>query len=189
MVLVRPRASLDLLATFGVRDSFRGLRRALPRFYAACHLAELLIGMTREGESQPELFDGFREALSVFAGAPGDRLPPAIVAAELAALRRLGFAPSLTACASCASEVALQKPAVSVRLGGVLCGTCREADPSSRPFGAGALQALRHLEGTDSAAALRVRLPAIDARAIRDFLDAFEEWRLERPLRTSPFLR
>jgi DNA repair protein RecO (recombination protein O) len=188
-VLRRSRASLEILGSFRVETAFPGLREVLPRFLAACHLAEILSGMVREAEPHTALFDDTVAGLRALEGAPADRVAPLLVALELGTLKELGFAPSLTRCAHCDAGTDAAAATLSVRLGGVLCPACGAEDPgASRPAG-GTLAALRTLERSDPPRALRVLLSPAARREIRAFLDAFEEWRMERPLRTARFLR
>jgi DNA repair protein RecO (recombination protein O) len=187
-VLRRPRAGLDLLASFRVETAFPGLREALPRFLAACHLEEILSGMVREAEPHTPLFDDTVAGLSALETAPEDRVAPLLAALELATLRELGFAPSLARCAHCGGEAAGPGTGLSVRLGGVLCPACGAEDAGARRPAAGTLATLRTLARSDPPRALRVLLSPAERREIRSFLDAFEEWRMERPLRTARFL-
>jgi DNA repair protein RecO (recombination protein O) len=190
-VVHRPRAGLDILDSFRVLTAFPGLRADLRRYCAACHLAELLTGMTHEAEPHPALFDLTRGGLSALEAAPPATVPPLIASLELAALAELGFAPSLTCCADCgaAGDAAGEAGAgLSVRHGGLLCAACRAKDPAAERVEPGTLATLRALAAASPDAAPRIRLPAPARHAIREFLDSFETWRMDRPLRTARFL-
>jgi len=188
LVIRRPRSGLHLLAAFHVRDSFPPLRAALPRFYAACHLAEILTGMTREEEPQPELFDLIADGIRRLSDAAPDEVPSLLAAIELRTLAHLGFAPALEGCAGCGRRDLGRAPAISVAIGGVVCPECGSRDPKARRVAPGVLGALRALGRGPGDHARRIRLSPADRRAIRAFLNAFVEWRLERALRTSRFL-
>ncbi len=185
----RPRSGLDLLDSFRVTTAHPGLRASLRRFCAACHLSELLVGMARETEPHPALFDALCAGLSALETASEDRTGTILIALELAALRELGFAPSLARCAACGAEAAGADARLSVRQGGVVCPACREAVPDAAPVRAATLSGLLALDRLGASRAERVRLPAAEEAEIRRFLDGHEEWRLERPLRTARFLR
>jgi DNA repair protein RecO (recombination protein O) len=188
-IIRRPRGGLDLLDSFRVDTAHPGLRASLRRFCAACHLSEILVGMARETEPHPGLFDALRAGLAALEAAPEDRVGPILIALELAALRELGFAPSLARCAACGAETGGAEARLSVRQGGVVCAACREAVPDSTPVRAATLSGLLALDRLGATRAERMRLPAADEEEMRGFLDAHEEWRLERPLRTARFLR
>ncbi len=188
LIIFRPRSGLNILSAFQVETAFPQLRSDLPRLYAACHFSELVIGMTREEEPQAALFDLLVGGLRLVEVAGSRTLPALTVSLELRLLALLGFAPSLDCCASCAGEVGSGAVSLSPAEGGALCPECRDRDPSRQTVQAGTFQALRHLAGTPPERARRMRLSRGDERRIREFLTAFEEWRLERKLRTSRFL-
>jgi len=186
-IVFRPRSGLHILAGFHVRSAHRELRRELARFYTACHLAEVITGMTREEEPHPRLFERLREGLALLERAPRERVPPLAIALLLGLLAELGFAPSLTVCALCGSEAGRRGNVLSVSRGGLLCPDCREQEPAPRTVSPGVLGALRALAAGPPEGSLRLRLSGPDARSIRGFLTAFVEWQLERPLRTARF--
>lgn len=188
LVIFRPRSGLNILSAFHVETAFPRLRGDLTRLYAACHLVELVIGMTREEEPQPDLFDLLTEGIGLIENANGRQLPALVSSVELRLLALLGFAPALECCASCGEDIPGGAVALSPPEGGALCGDCRDQDPARQTIAPGTYQALRHLAATTPARSLRIKLSRGDERRIRDFLNAFEEWRLERKLRTSRFL-
>jgi DNA repair protein RecO (recombination protein O) len=184
----RPRAGLHILRAFRVTDPLAGLRTDLGRFYAACHFVELLTGMTREEEPLEPLYDLTRKGLARLAASDADSIPGLSCAWELRALAELGFAPSLDACVGCGRAAEAGAIRMSIRFGGVLCPDCREKDGKARTISRALLLTLRTLSRTSAERASQLRLDRRDAVAIRAFLTAFTEWRLERPLRTARFL-
>jgi DNA repair protein RecO (recombination protein O) len=186
-IVFRPRSGLHLLTTFHVVDTFTGIRAGLPRFHAAAHLLEILIGMAREEEPHRPLFDLLAEGLAELNGTSGREILPLLAALELAALRELGFSPNLGLCSSCEAPVP-RRAWLSVREGGVLCENCRDRDPGAEAASPGALRTLRALEETPPSRSRRIRLSAPDGRRIRAFLTDFEEWRMERRLRAARYL-
>jgi DNA repair protein RecO (recombination protein O) len=187
-IVFRPRSTLNLLSSFRVEEAFPGLRAELPRFYAACHLAELVLGFTREEEPHRALFDTIVGGLRALAPAEPEKVPAVLVATELAGLRELGFAPSLHVCTACGAAPDRGGVRLSVEQGGILCHGCREQDPAATPATPGLLGTLRSLAASPPERAKRVRASRRDAAAIREFLTRFEEWRLERRLRAARFL-
>ncbi len=187
-VIFRPRAGLNILSAFQVETAFPKLRGDLTRLYAACHLGELVIGMTREEEPQPELFDLLVDGIGLIENANGRQLPALVASVELGLLAVLGFAPALSCCASCGNGIPGGSVALSPPEGGALCGDCRDRDPARQTVPPGTFHALCHLASASPERSLRIKLSSSDERRIREFLNAFEEWRLERKLRTSRFL-
>ncbi len=187
-IIFRPRSGLNILSAFEVETAFPQLRSDLQRLYAACHFAELVIGMTREEEPQAALFDLLAGGLKLVEVAGGRALPALTASLELQLLALLGFAPSLDSCASCGGEVGRGAVSLSPAEGGALCAECRNRDPARQTVQAGTFQTLRHLATTSPERSQRMKLSRDDERRIREFLTAFEEWHLERKLRTSRFL-
>ena len=96
--------ALGLAAEWYEIEPHRGIRGALGRFYSACYLAELALGLTREGGEMPRMFGEMEDALSALEKSDGDRSPLVAVAAALRLLGTAGFGPALEACASCGRE-------------------------------------------------------------------------------------
>jgi DNA repair protein RecO (recombination protein O) len=182
------RSGLHILAAFSVTNAGSALRADLSRTYAACHLAELLVGLTREEEPHPGLYDLVAGALDVLGRSGPEEIPAVLFATEIALLGDLGFAPSLESCASCGGSAEGPGAGLSPAHGGVVCAECRSLDPRARPLARSVAGSLRALERTPPERAGRLRFRPRDRAAIRRFLTDFVEWRLERPLRTARFL-
>lgn len=117
---------LDLLTEAKLERRFRIPGRDLSRLYAAYYVAELLDELTDDHDPHPELFDAAAAALAALAEA--DRpVGELVLRFEFQALRVLGHAPSLDACAECGAELP-DGPRVAFGLlsGGVLCVHCRQ---------------------------------------------------------------
>lgn len=188
MVVFRPRSGLHLLTAFQVEEAWPALRREMDRFYVACHLAEILTGMTREEEPIPEVYDLLEEGLTELATATGPEIRALSAALTLRLLSDLGFAPALDACSACGRELAGKERRLSVAFGGLLCGDCRDREARPVVVRPGVVESLRTLARGPLKTVRRLRLSESDARAIRSFLTAFTEWRLERKLRTARFV-
>jgi len=188
LIILRPRAGLHLLTAFTVEESWPALRRDLSRYYFACHLAEILTGLTREEEPLPEVFDLLVAGLDEIVQVPPEGIPTLGIALELRLLRELGFAPSLFLCAACGEDLSGKERHLSVSCGGLLCGDCRDGEARPVPVSAGVVESLRNLARAPLESTSRLRLSPGDARTIRSFLTGFTEWRLERKLRTARFL-
>jgi len=188
VVVFRPRAGLHLLTAFTVKESFGALRKSLRRYYVACHLAEILTGLTREEEPIAPVFALLTEGLAEIAAVPEEGLASLGAALELRLLGELGFAPALDVCAACGAELSGRERHLSVAFGGLLGAECRDREAQPVPVTPGVVEALRTLARAPLRSASRVRLRPADARAIRAFLTGFAEWRLERKLRTARFL-
>lgn len=185
----RPGAELRTLGAFRTFEVFGGLRGSLPRFHAACHVAGLLLGFTREEQPLPELFSLTVAALRLLAEADDDGAEALLLGYEAMLLAYSGHAPELSRCVVC------ERPArriVSARLspllGGLLCRRCRgRARDGVELTGEGVACLARLSEGP------LVRAPALPARpplrdSLRTACDAWTTTVLDRPLRTAAYL-
>ena len=117
---------LDLLTEAKLERRFRSASRDLSRLYAGYYVAELLREMTDLGDQHPELYREAERTLSELD--QGSEPASLIMRFELAALKLLGFAPSLDDCAVCGNPIEpIEEPRrmFGVLAGGLLCSRCR----------------------------------------------------------------
>jgi DNA repair protein RecO (recombination protein O) len=116
--------ALDILTEAKLLRRFRLRGRELAGLYAGYYVAELLAELTDDYDPHPELFDLADQTLAALQ----DELQvgPLVLRFELAALRLLGHAPTLTRCAECGTPISGEgRVAFSQTAGGVLCPRCR----------------------------------------------------------------
>lgn len=125
----RREGGLAVLTESAVVDGFRGLRRAWPRYAAACHLIELLRGVSTAWAPDATLFDLAAGTLGRLEGAEGDRVDLEVARFDALALRSLGLLPPLSACVRCGRPWpgGRRSAFVSPAEGGLLCSACRAA--------------------------------------------------------------
>ncbi|QDU68515.1 DNA repair protein RecO [Engelhardtia mirabilis] len=185
----RPRRSSDLALL--VSGDRRVLRRSIPRDLEAYRagLAALEAGQFggRAGARDHELYDLLESTLDRLDAAPV-RADLELIVFDLRFLASQGLAPALEACAACGRPAPVphdprEKTAFSAERGGRLCRHCALA---ARAEGArvGLLPAqvlvAAALMGREGADALRDRgLESLRA-AVRDFVERFLEYHLER---------
>ena len=185
----RPRRTSDLALL--VSGDRRILRRQIPRdleaYRAALAALEAGLFAARPGVADHELFDLLESTLDRLDAAPrGADLE--LIVFDLRFLASQGLAPALEACASCGRPAPVphdphEKTAFSAERGGRLCRPCALA---ARAEGArvGLLPAqvlvAAALMGREGASALADRgLESLRA-AVRDFVERFLEYHLER---------
>ncbi len=175
--------ALGLVAEWSELEPRSGIRKALGRFCSACYVAELALGLTREGEGVPGVFDGLEESLSALetGDEPSSRL--VAIAASLKLLGAAGFGPVLDACASCGGEG--YGGGFDPSLGGTVCERCSER---ALPFGAEARAAAVYMSQAGPAAAGRLSLGGEAARELTAALCALAGEVLGRPLKTQRVL-
>ncbi len=174
---------LGLVAEWFELEPHSGIRKALGRFYSACYVAELALGLTREGEGMSGMFEELKETLSALEGSDGRSARAIAVAASLRLLSRAGFRPVLEACASCGREEC--GGGFDPSLGGTVCEGCAgRAMPFGREAGAAAVYMLR----AGPASAARLSLGGRAAAELTAATSALARDVLGRSLRTQRFL-
>jgi len=181
------RGGLNILAEAAASEVFRGIRTRLPRFYAACHAAELVNSMTAEEDANAELFDrllGLLRALD-----RGVEPAVALFAFEAQLLVLSGFMPELLRCVSCGAPNRAKAVAFSQRLGGVICPNCspRETD-LIEGVQAGALRLLDRLAHGKLTRLERISISPQAAREARAFLNQYETHIAGRQFHTAAHL-
>ncbi|MBN2448024.1 MAG: DNA repair protein RecO [Phycisphaerae bacterium] len=117
-------ATLGTMTEWSQRDTFSGLRRALPRLYAGLYSAELVTALTEEDDPHPELFEALHTVLGELA-ADGAVVAPLIARFQADFLNAVGYTPVLDECVSCHAELRPGEPLYfSTAAGGLLCRDC-----------------------------------------------------------------
>jgi DNA repair protein RecO (recombination protein O) len=147
---------LDLVTGAETIDPFLPIRSNLEALGHASHMAELLNRLTEERQENIRAFDLLVRSLRLLA----EGVDPFAVTRhyEMALLGIVGFRPELYRCVQCSTDVQPTPNALSVRLGGMLCHTCRSSDVSARQLSVNAQKYLRTLDrvGLSGAIALRI---------------------------------
>lgn len=180
LLLRRPRAELELLGRFRVREDLRGLRRDLGRFHGACHVLTLLRAWMQPHLPAPALYRAAHTALRALATGPVARVGAWTAWFEARALAATGHRPSLEACAACGRALPeAGRVLFSAEAGGFVHDPCAPPGPSQR------------LGAAERAGILRLyteRLPALKrdpvddtaVKAARGLHDLFVPYVLER---------
>lgn len=187
----------DVITQARVLDAFYGLRQNYDAFAYANYFAELFDAVLEERQSHPALFDLLGDVLHRLVAGGDMELLARYVEINLVAM--LGYLPQLTRCAHCQAPLARHdaagRPAwptwvgFSSSQGGALCPDCLKTVPGARRVAAGTLQVAHLLlaRGADALAELQLSAPL--RREIADTLRDYLEYRLERRLQSSRFLR
>jgi DNA repair protein RecO (recombination protein O) len=135
----RGDARLGTLTEWVQRETFRGLRRDLLRLTAGLYAAELVLGLTEEGDPHRELFDALVCLLRRLAGE--EAAAPLIPQFQSDLLRAIGYAPQLGECVTCHRPVRRGQPAYfSAGAGGVVCRDCEGLHVEKRRLSPGLLE-------------------------------------------------
>jgi len=178
-------------------DGHAGLREDLHRIAHAGYAAELVHDLTRAGQAADALFELLDDFFSRLES--GAATSARLRALELLALAAAGFAPELSACARCGSEVPAGRAGFDPDAGGVLCARCAEL-ATSLALSHAARAALRQLSAgglgaADAPTSADGSGRPADARGFEDAcvqaqrpLRLFLQHHIGRSLRSADFL-
>ncbi|MBN1484864.1 MAG: DNA repair protein RecO [Chloroflexia bacterium] len=177
---------LDIVTQAQTLHAFANLRQNLERIGWACYAAELVDRMTVEEAATEPAFRLFLAVLErLDRGAPPEIL---IRSFELHLLGYLGYRPQLFRCVSCEQEVQARPQFFSALLGGVLCPSCRGADPQAQSLSLEALKILRYLQRNSLSDAERLRLEPQRGRELEALLHPYIRIILEQEMNAPSFL-
>src|SRR5919106_5136009 len=153
--------TFDVVTSSSLEDPHLGLRNDLHSTAAAWYVVELVDRFCEGAADSHEAFRLLAQALSGL-DAPPDSVTREVVARwfELHLLGAMGFRPELTACLECGAMIEPGGNAFSPVAGGILCPQCTDAALAARPISPDALKVMRHLQRSQLAAVLQLRLPA-----------------------------
>ena len=171
-------SQLHLITQCDLLDPLSALQRDVETMRLAAFCVELTDTVVPASEPQPLTYALLRdtlERLALGAGEPEDVRLHFIVRL----LRLAGFQPQLDACTGCGSAIHTGGY-WSAKQGGLLCERCLHEDPAVEPASDHVLEALEQMADTSIPIPLEPQLRL----TLRQQLDAFLRWRLDRPLKT-----
>lgn len=168
-LVLHATGDLHALTAFDVTRARTALAGSWPRFAAASALSEIMLRFARD-DMQHGLYEAFAGALSALETADADATATGLAGAwHLVA--ELGFAPSLSACASCGAPL---KDSASVRFahraGGAICAACAAQAPGARELPAVARAAIAAWIDGGTAPVPDARSTLAHLRLLREFL-------------------
>jgi DNA repair protein RecO (recombination protein O) len=185
MLLAKGR-NLDIVTQSETVDSYRPMREDLSRVAHAYYTAELLDKLTPDAlESYP----AYKLLVDTFQLLSTDSDPDRVLRwYEIQLLGYLGYAPELTHCVECRSELTPVVNSFSPALGGVVCATCRRIGVG-RDISVNALKVLRLMQRNPYSAASRVRIDAALHAELQGIAQSYIAHILESDLRSAQFVR
>ena len=171
-------SQLHLISQCELLAPLAGLSRDLDTMRLAALCADLVDAIVPLEEPQPAVYQLLKQTLERFDAGAGDPLTVRIhFIARL--LRLAGFQPQLDECTGCGTAIHAAGY-WSARQGGLLCQGCLHEDPRAEAASPRMLETLSLLSEAD-------QLPVLDAplaATLRQRLDEFLHWRLDKPLKT-----
>lgn len=112
----------------------------------------------------------------------------AVIIFQLKLLEYVGFLPQLDACVSCSSP-ALKDACFSVRMSGLLCANCRDADMQAAPLSKGAIASINMIRKQDPDKLGRSMMTSEISGELKKLLDKFIAYHLGEHLKTNDFIK
>lgn len=185
MLLAKAR-NLDIITQSETVDAYRPLHENLERIAHASYAAELLDALTPDALENYPVYRLVVETLSLLSTEPH---PDRVVRwFELQLLGYMGYAPELTRCVECRSELAAVVNGFSPALGGVVCASCRRAG-MGRDISVNALKVLRLAQRNAYSALSRLRIDEDLYDEMRSLMQSYISYILERELRSAHFVK
>ncbi|HEX9780760.1 MAG TPA: DNA repair protein RecO [bacterium] len=172
-------SQLHLISQCELMNGLGALQRDLDTAVAAAFCVDLTDTVVPLEEPAPPVYVLLRDTLERLALATGTDVEAARLHFVLRFLRVSGFHPQIDQCAGCARRVE-REGYWSHREGGLLCASCLHEDPRAEPINRDALEALAAAGDSPGP----VPMPPGMLANLRERLDAFLIWRLDRPLKT-----
>lgn len=181
--------TFDVVTQVALTDPHLGLRNDLEATAAAWYLAELADRFCEERADSHAAFVLLAQGLTAL-DVPAPLVAREVVARwyELHLLEAMGFRPELVRCLECGAEIEPQGNRYSPVAGGILCPRCAHAAHGARPVDPDTLKVMRHLQRSELAGILRLRVPDGVARDVERLMHATISAILERELRSRDFL-
>lgn len=187
----------DVITQVRVLDAFYGLRTRMETFAYANYFAELFDESLEERQPQPALFDLFSDALHrLVAGDAPDLLARYV---EISLIAMLGYLPQLSVCACCQTPLSQRNTdgqlvwptwlGFSASQGGALCPGCHVSVPGAKRIAAGTVQVAQLLLARGAAGLETLTLSDRLRREIEGTFRDYLEYRLERRLQSTRFIR
>ena len=187
----RENRELQNITDFNLIDGFDVIRSDFTRITYGCYFAELVESIASEGVANPEIFDLLRTTYQFLPQA--DDVPLLARGFEVKFLDCAGYAPELSRCLHCGSDVqgATENRfgiAFSIRYGGVLCGDCKNRDGAAFTIAPGSCELLKMLRKSEWERFNRIRASARNHQELKRVLGSFIEYHTERSLKSLRFI-
>ncbi len=179
--------NLDIVTQAETVDPYMGIREDLERVAYASYVVELLDRFTYEEGQNVGLFRLLTNTLSRIESP--SNLDTVVHYYELRLLEYLGFRPQLFTCVDCGETITERDQFFSPLAGGVVCPKCGGARSEDWPVKADVLRYFRHLQRSKWNQVTNLIIPEKVEGELRDLIERYLTYLLERKLNTPEFLR
>jgi DNA repair protein RecO (recombination protein O) len=178
-------SDIHLVSHCDMKDFYSALRQDLERMTAASYAMELIDTLMPIEEKSLEIYDLMKAFLKALQTTTD--VSKLVQTFQIKILSLSGFKPHLETCVSCSKNV-VDAPRFSLRLGGLLCGMCKDSVGEATPISLGAVASILHIQKNNWDAALRLGMAPFIKKELKYVLNHFLVFHLERHLRSTRFL-
>jgi DNA repair protein RecO (recombination protein O) len=180
-------SDIHLVAQCDMKEYFHLIRGDLRRIHAAEYAAELVNKIMPLEERNREVYElllGYFRAVSVVT--PGADLNRLVHMFQIKMLALSGFRPHIDSCVLCGKGVS-GRLKFSMAKGGLVCGLCRER-AAGVDVSRGAVASLLYVERNTWKDCLKLKIPNDIRQELKQILNAFLLFHLEKNIKSSRFL-
>ena len=190
-------SDIHLIGQCDMKECFPALLEDIKKMNAAEYACELLNKVMPLEEPNPGVYAlllDFLRALNMFVVLPSGEVSRLVHMFQIKVLSLSGFRPHIDACVRCGKGIPLVKsfretPArFSVHKGGLVCPACGPRDTESLAVSPGALATLLYIEKKPWEQCLKLTMPLGIRKEIKDILNNFLIFHLEKNIRSSKYL-
>lgn len=178
-------SDIHLVSQCDMKDYYPGLRQDLERMTAASYAAELIDALLPAEENNLKIYHLMQAFLRCLQTTSD--VSKLVQTFQIKILSLSGFQPHLETCVSCNQNVS-ETPRFSLRLGGLLCGVCKDGAGEATPISLGAVASIVHIQKNDWEFAIRLGMAPFIKKELKYVLNHFLVFHLERHLRSTRFL-
>ena len=179
-------SDLHLVSQCDLKSDFLGIRKELKRSLVLSYVLEMIDCLMPVEDKNEEVFNLAVACLNTLQGSSDPTKLIPIVQVKILALS--GFKPHFDSCLLCDKKI-LSTAYLSHRLGGLLCLNCKGRDMASRQVLKGTIATIRHIEDQPWQNATRLGLNSSVKLELKEILQDFLQYHLERPLKTPQYLQ
>ncbi|MDP1853173.1 MAG: DNA repair protein RecO [Candidatus Omnitrophota bacterium] len=178
-------SELHLVSGCDLEDGFLNVRSDLKKIHLASFLMELVSALFAPEDKNEEAFEVILSSLEDLSSVND---PEKIISiAQIKLLRLSGFKPHFDSCVLCNNDISGEAK-FSSKFGGLLCPKCAYRDSQIHPVLRGTIASIKHIERSGWSDTLRLNLAHPIKAELKNMLDKFLMFHLEKRLKTARFL-
>ena len=180
--------SLPILTEAESVQTYKNIKKDLKKVGYAYYLTELVDQFFHDREENYKTFDLLSEALDNLDRINNPKSETIVRAFELKILSLAGYRPQINTCIKCNKTLENSENFFSTELGGVLDGSCVSGSFLAKTITVEAIKAMRFMQERPLAEAAKLNVSKNLAEELRNHLNFYVEFILERQLASTVFV-